>query len=203
MTAGLLCLVKSGLDLQTAVAMFRACAGPASQYTLASCEVCAESASTYDTTIAACFSQFIDRPVLAEEPRLWLPLRMGGCGLSSALSRVNSAPWAAWTAAIDSLVLHMGCTDVEELLSHAPVRAERLAGLHGRLIAQGAPACISYVCPVRALSLGATQKYLVSHLQNQSLQQLRAGFDNDAAAFLRSASGPAAGSFLEVPLDDR
>ena len=98
LTAALLNLVAAGLDLQTATAMLRAYAGPASQYTLRSCEVSPQSARAYDLAVAGCWSQIIGRTVSAEEPRLWLPLRMGGCGASSAVLRMHIAPWAAWTS---------------------------------------------------------------------------------------------------------
>jgi len=48
----LLDLVKHGLDLQTATALLRAYAGPASQYTLSTSELSSEEATKYDAAIA-------------------------------------------------------------------------------------------------------------------------------------------------------
>jgi len=47
-------LVRAGLDLQTAVALLRSYAGPASQYTLRTCVVSEPSARAYHETLAKC-----------------------------------------------------------------------------------------------------------------------------------------------------
>ena len=203
LTAGLLRLVKAGLDLHTAGAMFRTYSGPASQYTLRSSELTHDSALEYDVAIAACWSDISGRPVSPEEPRLWLPVRSGGLGVESARARVNAAPWAAWTSVIDEVARHMGNVDAEDFLDKTPLIAQRVVALHARLVGQGAPACISYVAPARALAIGATQKFLTAHIHKGALQTLRTSIGDDRAAFHRTTCGPAAGAFLEVPLDDR
>ena len=162
-----------------------------------------ESATAYDVAIANCWSEMLKRPFSVDEPRLWLPLKSGGFGMASARARVNAAPWAAWTAVMDQVVVHMGAVDAEDLFNRVPCLGQWIGALHARLVEQGAPACIAYNSPLRALAVGATQKYLVAHMHRSSLRALRAGLDTNECAFLRSASGPAAGAFLEVPLDDR
>ena len=97
----------------------------------------------------------------------------------------------------------MGAADLEDLFRRVPAIERHIAELHGKLVAQGAPALIAYNTPARALLVGATQKYLVSHSHNESLRVLRASVDTNRAAFLRTTGGQGAGAFLEVPLDDR
>ena len=123
--------------------------------------------------------------------------------MESARARCNAAPWAAWTAVIDELATHLGMSDAEELLGLLPCVEQRVASLHSKLVQQSAPACIAHATPTRALSIGATQKYLVSHVHKGVLKALRVQMDNNQAAFHRAASGPGAGAFLEVPLDNR
>jgi len=73
--------------------------------------------------------ELLGRHLSADEPRLWLPLRMGGCGAASARARMFAAPWAAWSAVSADLVSHMGCRDVEQLFVKVPPLAVRLARL--------------------------------------------------------------------------
>ena len=113
-------LVKAGLDKQTSTAMLRAYAGPASQYTLRSCEICFADAAEYDVALASCWPDLLGRAVSTEEPRQWLPLRMGGMGASSARSRVFAAPWAAWSAIQEQVAGHVGAPGAEEPLQIAP-----------------------------------------------------------------------------------
>ena len=203
LTAELLKLVKAGLDLETAAAMFRAYAGPASQHTLRSCEVAHESAAAYDGVIAQCWSDLLGRQVSVDETRLWLPLRMGGVGACSARVRVFAAPWAAWTSSHQAVSEHVGAEGAEGLFEMVPAIGQKISQLHAKLSEQGTLAVIAHTSPARALTMGATQKALVAHSHKGALRTLRANLDDDAAAFLHSASGQGAGAFLEVPLDDR
>ena len=203
LTAQLQRLVKAGLDLQTALAMLRAYAGPASQYTLRFNEVTPESAAAYDVALASAWSKLLGREVSSDNARLWLPLRMGGCGAASARSRMFAAPWAAWCAVSDDLIRHMGANDVESLFEIVPAIGQRISELHAKLVNQGTVGNIAYIAPARAMSLGVSQKFLVSHAHKQILRTLRANMSTDEAAFLRTSSGQGAGGFLEVPLDDR
>ena len=79
-----------------------------------------EAAQAYDVSLSGIWSDLIGREVSVDEPRLWLPLRMGGCGASSARARMFSAPWASWSAVVDELVDHLQARDVEHLFEKAP-----------------------------------------------------------------------------------
>ena len=203
LTRRLIDLVASGLDLQTAVSMLRSYAGPASQYSLRSTTVGEAAASFYDTALAKSWSDLLGRHVSSEEPRLWLPTSMGGCGAASARVRMCAAPWAAWLAVRDDIVEHMAARDFEQVLENASHISLQLTELHGRLVQQGTLASIEFAGPVRALSYKTTQKVMVSCVHKLTLRALRSVMDDDAAAFLRSSSGKAVGGFLEPPLDDR
>ena len=101
------------------------------------------------------------------------------------------------------MAAHMGASSVEDLFMRVPSIAQRLGNLHSMLVEQGTISVITHSTPARALAVGASQKTLVAHIHKDALRTLRSTMDDDAAAILRSASGPAAGAFLEVPLDDR
>ena len=196
-------LVSNGLDLQTALAMLRVYAGPASQHTLRSCWVSLESAKDYDTTLAACWSQLLARQISPEEPRLWLPTRMGGCGAASAVHRVNAATWASWSAVAAELTEHLGARDMDHVFEKAPFVKLLLSKMHSALVEQGTLGSIAHSEPARAVSSQVSQKVLVSYIQMGLLRDLKVGIDNDQAGMLRSFSGKASGAFLDPPLDDR
>ena len=196
-------LVRGGLDLQTASSLLRSYAGPASQYALRARNVTVAGAKAYDTAVAKCFSDLLSRDVSVSNRLLWLPVRMGGCGAASAETRVYAAPWASWTAVIDDLVKHFQVRDAEALLDLAPGISDRIVSLHGSLVQQGTLPSVAYAPPARALSLGTSQQTLVSFIHKTNLRTVRANMDDDRSGFLRSASGPGAGAFLDIPLDDR
>ena len=189
-------MIRAGLDLHTAISLLRSYAGPASQYTLRSCQVSTEAVVAYDRALAAIWSELLGRDISADDPWLWLPLRMSGCGASSARARQNTAPWAAWCAVADELVQHMRCRDVEHLFETVPPLAARISTLHSRLLSQGTMSSISFASAQRALTFDTKQKDLISHIHKQTLRTLRAAMDDNEIAFLRSASGQAAGAFL-------
>ena len=62
---------------------------------------------------------------------------------------------------------------------------------------------MEFAGPIQATMHNTTQRGLVSHVHKITLRALRTGMDDDAAAFLRSASGKGVGAFLEVPMDER
>jgi len=117
LTSRLLVLVQNGLDLQTAFSLLRSYAGPASQYALRTSSVTELSARAYDVHLAVCWSRLLGRDVSADEPRLFLPLRMGGCGAVSAVHRMFAAPFASWTAVSVDVARHMGATDFAHVLA--------------------------------------------------------------------------------------
>ena len=203
LTASLKSSVGKGLDLQTALSLLRVYAGPASQHALRSGQVSEASATAYDELLANCWSELLGREVSPDEPRLWLPLRKGGCGAASARSRVFAAPWAAWVAIREDVVSHIGATDVEALLDMAPALRQQVHDIHAGLSSQGTWPSIQFAAPAQALSHSVTQKSLVSFIHMKLLRALRVGMDDTAVGFHRSTGGPGAGGFLETPDDDR
>lgn len=196
-------MVRVGLDLQTAVGLLRTYAGPASRHTLQSCVISTEAAIDYDRAIAKAWGELLGRPIDVDEPRLWLPLRMGGCGAASARARQFAAPWAAWSTVSSELVKHMGVRDVDHLFEIAPALGAQLQALHASLVAQGTVASISHSTAAHSLTFSHRQKYLTAYIHKEALRALRARLEDNEAAFLKSASGKSVGAFLEVPMDDR
>ena len=109
------------------------------------------------------------------------------------------APFVAWASVQEQLVEHMAARSLEELFETVPDVGNRAANSHAKLVQQGAVAVVAYSSPGRVLSSGIMQKVLTSHIHKQTLRSLKANMDNEAAAFLRAASGKAAGAFLEAP----
>ena len=203
LTSSLQAAVGKGLDLQTAISLLRVYAGPASQHTLRSGLVSEASAAAYDQLLARSWSALLGRAVSPDEPRLWLPLRMGGCGAASARSRIFAAPWAAWLAVRDDVVNHIGTGDVENVMDNAPTVRQQVHEIHAGLVSQGTWPSIQFSAPLQALLRSTSQKSLVSFIHMKTLRALRAGMDDDAVGFNRSAGGPGAGGFLETPMDDK
>ena len=203
LTSRLLVLVQNGLDLQTAFSLLRSYAGPASQYALRTSSVTELSARAYDVHLAVCWSRLLGRDVSADEPRLFLPLRMGGCGAVSAVHRMFAAPFASWTAVSVDVARHMGATDFAHVLARAPTIEQQLSTLQVNLISQGTLASIEFLSIDRAIALGRSQSQLVGHIHKLSFRALRSAMDADSLAILKSAGGKGAGAFMETPLDDR
>ena len=203
LTRSLQALLKSGLDKQTALALLRAYAGPAIQYTMRSGGVSGGAARRYDEELARSWSALLGRTVSENEARLWLPARMGGCGACSAQTLSAAAPWAAWSTVIDEVCSHLGLAGSDDFFSKCPDLQQSLSSLQAHLIDQGTIGSISHATTSRALASPVRQRTLVSYIHKIHLRTLRSSMDDDRAAFHRSASGPGAAAFLDPPLDDR
>ena len=142
--------------------LFRSCAGPALQYALRCSEASIGAAQQHDEALAKLWSDLLGRPIPVDNPKLWLRLRMGGCGAASARSGATVAPWAAWCAAIGEVTAHMGLTCPEELLAQVPEVAEESPRIHARLSHEGTIPSITYASPARALTLKSSQEMLVT-----------------------------------------
>ena len=202
LTDELLKLNKAGLCKQTAGALLRAYAGPASQHSLRM-ELAADAATVhYDQQLAASWQALLRRD-LGETALalLGLPAREGGVGAQPASTRRHAAFLASWTAAAAEVAQDLGCGTLADCLERLPRAAEQLEsarqGLRGQglELAAGGDLATPLSTPLRqGLATGKVQK-----TQRAALLE-RLPLPQQAA--LRGAAGPGSASFLACPDDD-
>ena len=66
-------------------------------------------------------------------PLLFLPLKLGGLGVGSAVQRHAAAPWRAWKSIIPTLMATTQSPDTDSLFSSTPQLRAQLAQLQSTL----------------------------------------------------------------------
>ena len=69
-------------------------------------------------------------------PLFFLPLKLGGLGVGSAVQRHAAAPWRAWQSIIPSLMSTTQSPDTDSLFSSTPLLRAQLAQLQSTLSQQ-------------------------------------------------------------------
>ena len=134
----------------------------ASQHVLRMSFVPEQKAYNFDRQVTTCWSHLIQRDITS--PLFFLPLKLGGLGVGSAVQRHAATPWRAWQSIVPTLMATTQSPNTGTLFNVAPRPRVQLAQLNKtafQLKPLGA-----------ALRLKTIQKKQVSTIQRNIHKQL-------------------------------
>ena len=134
-------------------------------------------------------------------PLFFLPLKLGGLGVGSAVQRHAAAPWRAWQSIIPTLTATTQSPDTDSLFSSTPQLRAQLAQ-HQTTFSQQMNKPTFLLKPLgAALRLKTTQKKQVSTIQRNIHKQLYNSFIDTPTeqAILLSQSTSHTGAHLMQP----
>ena len=144
--------------------------GAASQHVLRMSFVPEQEARNFDRQVTTFWSHPIQRDIAS--PLFFLPLKLGGLGVGSAVQRPAAAPWGAWQSVIPALMATTQAPDTDTLSNAAPRLRAQLAQLQATLSLQmNKPAFLPKPLGA-ALRQKTTQKKQVSTIQRNYHKQL-------------------------------
>lgn len=192
-------LLTAGLSKHVAGALLRSYAGAASQFVLRLSAATPRSVEGYDAALRGIWSQLLQRPLAADDwARACLPCKLGGLGLQSAESRAAAAAWSGLHSALP--VASKALPASARSMFHACTANETEAkALLDTLQTMGCKEAFVRLDLHSALDAKARQKDTVRHIHAKRQAELLAALPPHRQAWLRSASGPGAGAFLEPP----
>ena len=134
-------------------------------------------------------------------PLFFLPLKLGGLGLGSAVQRHATAPWRAWQSIIPTLMATTQSPDTDSLLSSTPQLRAQLAQLQTTLSQQMNKPTLQLKPLGAALRLNTTQKRQVSTIQRNIHKPFYNSLTDTPTeqAILRSQSTSHTGAHLMQP----
>ena len=94
-------LNAEGLNVQTVNDLLTMYVGAASQHVLRMSFVPEQEAENFDRQVMTFWSRLMHRDIAS--PLFFLPLKLGGLGVGSAVQRHAAAPWRAWQSIIPTL----------------------------------------------------------------------------------------------------
>ena len=95
-------LDAKGLNVQTVNDLLTMYVGAASQHVLRMSFVPEQEAQNFDRQVMTFWSRLMHRDIAS--PLFFLPLKLGGLGVGSAVQRHAAAPWRAWQSIIPTLM---------------------------------------------------------------------------------------------------
>ena len=95
-------LNAEGLNVQTVNDLLTMYVGAASQHVLRMSFVPEQEAQNFDRQVLTFWSRLMHRDITSQ--LFFLPLKLGGFGVGSAVQRHAAAPWRAWQSVIPSLI---------------------------------------------------------------------------------------------------
>ena len=127
-------LNAEGLNVQTVNDLLTMYVGAASQHVLRMSFVPEQEAQNFDRQVITFRSRLMHRDIAS--PLFFLPLKLGGLGVGSAVQRHAAAPWRAWQSIIPTLMATTQSPDTDSLFSSTPVLRAQLAQLQSTLSQQ-------------------------------------------------------------------
>ena len=101
--------------------------GAASQHALRMSFVPEQEAQNFDRQVLTFWSRLMHRDITSQ--LFFLPLKLGGFGVGSAVQRHAAAPWRAWQSVIPSLMTITRSPDTDSLFRSTPLLRAQLAQL--------------------------------------------------------------------------
>ena len=120
-------LHTEGLNVQTVNDLLTMYVGAASQHVLRMSFVPEQEAQNN-------WSRLMHRDIAS--PLFFLPLKLGGLGVGSAVQRHAAAPWRAWQSIIPSLMTITHSLDTDSLFSSTPTLRAQLTQLQSTIAKQ-------------------------------------------------------------------
>ena len=127
-------LNTEGLNVQTVNDLLTMYVGAASQHVLRMSFVPEQEAQNFDRQVITLWSRLMHRDIAS--PLFFLPLKLGGLGVGSAVQRHAAAPWRAWQSIIPTLMATTHSPDTDSLFSSTPQLCAQLAQLQTTLSQQ-------------------------------------------------------------------
>ena len=118
-------LDAEGLNAQAVNDLLTMYVGAASQHVLRMSFVPEQEARNFDRQVTSLWSRLIQRDIAS--PLFFLPLKLGGLGVGSAVQRHAAAPWRAWQSIIPPLMGTTQSPDTDSLFSSTPRLRAQLA----------------------------------------------------------------------------
>ena len=131
--------------------------------------VCEQEAHNFDRQVMTFWSHLMHRDITS--PLFFLPLKLGGLGVGSAVQRHAAAPWRAWQSIIPPLMATTQSPDTDSLFSSTPQLRAQLAQLQTTLSQQMNKPTFQLKPLGAALRLKSTQKKQVSTIQRNIHKQ--------------------------------
>ena len=163
-------LNAEGLNVQTVNDLLTMYVGAASQHVLRMSFVPEQEAQNFDRQVITFWSRLMHRDITSQ--LFFLPLKLGGFGVGSAVQRHAAAPWRAWQSVIPSLMAATQSPDTDSLFSSTPLLRAQLAQLQSTLSQQMNKPTFQHKPLGAALRLQTTQKKQVSTIQRNIHKQL-------------------------------
>ena len=107
-------LNAEGLNAQAVNDLLTMYVGAASQHVLRMSFVPEQEARNFDRQVMSFWSHLMHRDITS--PLFFLPLKLGGLGVGSAVQRHAAAPWRAWQSIIPTLMATTQSPDTDSLL---------------------------------------------------------------------------------------
>ena len=157
-------LNAEGLNVQTVNDLLTMYVGAASQHVLRMSFVPEQEAQNFDRQVLTFWSRDITLQLF------FLPLKLGGFGVGSAVQRHAAAPWRAWQSVIPSLMTTTQSPDTDSLFRSTLLRAQ-LTQLQSTFSQQMNKPTLQLKPLGAALRLQTTQKKQVSTIQRNIHKQ--------------------------------
>ena len=152
-------LNAEGLNVQGVNDLLTMYVGAASRHVLRTSFVLEQEAHNFDRQVMTIWSHLIQRDITS--PLFFLPLKLGGLGVGSAVQRHAAAPWRAWQSIFPTLMA----------TTQSPQLRAQLAQLHTTLSLQMNKPTFQFKPLRAALRLKTTQKKQVSAIQRHIHKQ--------------------------------
>ena len=120
-----------GPNLQTVNNLPTIYVGAASQHVLRMSFVPEQEAQNFHRQVIAHWFRLTHRDIVS--PLVFLPLKLGGLGVGSAVQRHAAAPWRAWQLIIPSLMSTTQSPDTDSLFRSTPLLRAQLTQLQSTL----------------------------------------------------------------------
>ena len=127
-------LNAEGLNAQTVNDFLSMYVGAATQHVLRMSIVPEKETKNFDIEVTAFWSQLIQHD--ATSPLFFLPLKLGGLGIGSAVQRHAAAPWRAWQSVTRTLMATTQSRDTDTHFNTAPKLRAHLVQLQTALSLQ-------------------------------------------------------------------
>ena len=127
-------LNAEGLNAQAVNDLLTMYVGAASQHVLRMSFVPEQEARNFDRQVTSFWSRLVQRDIVS--PLFFLPLKLGGLAVGSAVQRHAAAPWRAWQSIIPTLMATTQSPDTDSFFSSTPQLRAQLAQLQTTLSQQ-------------------------------------------------------------------
>ena len=163
-------LNAEGLNVQTVNDLLTMYVGAASQHVLRMSFVPEQEAQNFDRQVLTFWSRLMHRDITSQ--LFFLPLKLGGFGVGSAVQRHAAAPWRAWQSIIPSLMSKTQSPDTDSLFRSTPILRAQLTQLQSTISQQMNKPTFLLKPLGAALRLQTTHKKQVSTIQRNIHKQL-------------------------------